>query len=68
MGRVPTTLTPDLKHDTVLKMEFREAAPHSTPDQNDKDASPCLTQFRLTHARKKNTYYILKHAAYGWGV
>lgn len=58
MERVPTTLTPDRKHDTVLKMEFQEAAPHSTPDQNDKDASPCLTQFRLTHARKKKTYII----------
>lgn len=32
----------------VLKMEFQEEAPHSTPDQNDKNAS------RITRARKKS--------------
>lgn len=32
-------LTPDFKQVKVLKMEFQEEVPHSTPDQNDLDAS-----------------------------
>lgn len=33
------SLTPNFKQEEVLKVEFQEEVPHSTPDQDDLDAS-----------------------------